>query len=129
PGVNSSQSETFPDYGVFIAYSQIRAERQADFQRATREIALALAKDGPTGDELARAITPIASGNERRRKLNNYWAQMLQGDLDDPRYVEQIRTGVTGYQNVTAEDVRRVARKWLTKAPALRIEVKGATGP
>ena len=127
PGVNNSQSEVFPDFGVLIASSQIKAERQADFERATREIALALAKDGPSADELSRAITPIASGNDRRRRLNAYWAQMLQGDLDDPRYVELIRTGVTGYQDVTADAVKAAARRWLAKEPALRIVVKGET--
>ena len=55
PGVNNGQSEVFPHFGVLIAYSQIKAERLGDFEKATREIALALAKDGPTADELARA--------------------------------------------------------------------------
>jgi len=126
PGVNNGQSEVFPRYGVFIAYSQIKAERLADFEKATRDIALDLAKNGPTADELTRAITPIVSGNEQRRKLNLYWAQMLQGDLDDPRYVTLLRTGVTGYQEVKAADVQAMARRWLSKAPALQIQVQGA---
>ena len=101
-------------------------ERLQDLEKATRDIAQALAKDGPTADELTRAVAPIVSNNERSRKLNNYWAQMLQGDLDDPRYIAIIRTQVTGYQAVTAADVKRVAKKWLSKEPALRVEVKGA---
>lgn len=126
PSVSNSQSETFPNYGVLIAASQIKAERLADFEKATRDIAQALAENGPTADELTRAVTPIVSNNERRRKLNNYWAQTLQGDLDDPRYVALIRTAVSGYQGVTTEDVKRVARKWLAREPALKIEVEGA---
>jgi len=125
PSVSNAQSETFPRYGVLIAASQIRAERLGDFEKATREIAQALAKDGPTLDELARTITPVVSNNERGRKLNNYWAQMLQGNLDDPRYLALIRTGVTGYQQVTVEQVRKVAKRWLAKEPALRIRVEG----
>ena len=126
PAVSNGQSEQFPHFGLLIAVSQIKAERLDDFEKATRDIALALAKDGPTADELARATAPIVSGNERNRKLNNYWAQMLQGDLDDPRYLELIRTGVTGYQAVTVADVKTAAKRWLGKEPALRIEVKGA---
>ena len=61
PGVNNGQSEVFPHFGMFIAYSQIKAERLADFQKATLEIAQALAKDGPTADELARAMTPMSA--------------------------------------------------------------------
>jgi len=125
PGVSNSQSEVFPNFGLFIAYSQLKAERLGDFQKATREIAQELAKNGPTADELARAITPVVSGNEQRRKLNGYWAQLLQGDLDDPRYLALLRTGVTGYQEVTADAVKAVARKWLAKAPALEIRVEG----
>jgi len=125
PSVSNGQSETFPHFGLLIALSQIKAERLNDFEKAAREIALALAKDGPTPDELTRAVAPIVSNNERSRKLNNYWAQMLQGDLDDPRYVTMIRTGVSGYQEVTAAEVKAVARHWLAKEPALRIEVKG----
>jgi len=126
PGVNNSQSEVFPNFGLFIAYSQLKAERLGDFRNATREIARDLAKNGPTADELARAITPVVSGNEQRRKLNGYWMQMLQGDLDDPRYLSLLRTGVTGYQEVTADAVKAVAKKWLAKAPALEIRVEGA---
>jgi zinc protease len=126
PSVSNGQSETFPHYGVLIAASQIRAERLGDFEKATREIAQALAKDGPTLDELTRTIMPVVSNNERGRKLNNYWAQMLQGDLDDPRYLALIRTGVTGYQQVTVEQVRKVAKRWLAKEPALRIRIEGA---
>ena len=125
PSVSNSQSETFPRFGVLIAASQIRAEKLNDFEKATHEVAQALAKDGPTADELARAVAPIVANNERNRKLNNYWAQMLQGDLDDPRYVTLIRTGVTGYQEVTADAVKAVAKRWLSKEPALRIQVKG----
>ncbi|WP_442678042.1 M16 family metallopeptidase [Sphingomonas sp. ASY06-1R] len=129
PSVRNNQSESFPNFGVFLATSQIKAERQADFERATRDVTQALAKDGPTADELSRAISPIASNNDRQRKLNLYWAQMLQGDLDDPRYVEMIRTGVTGYQAVTAAAVQAAAQRWLAHAPALRIIVKGAPAP
>jgi len=125
PSVTNNQSENFPRFGVLIAASQIRAERLADFEKAVREVAQALAKDGPTADELARAVAPIVSNNERSRKLNNYWAQMLQGDLDDPQFVALIRTGITGYQEVTADAVKAVAKRWLTKEPALRIQVKG----
>jgi zinc protease len=129
PGVNNGQSEVFPHYGIFMAYSQIMADRLADFERATRDVAQDLAKKGPTADELARAITPIVSGNERRRKLNLYWAQMLQGNLDDPRYLELLRTGVSGYQGVTARQVKKMARRWLSKEPALQIEVRDAAKP
>jgi len=79
--------------------------------------------------ELARATTPIVSNNERNRKLNNYWAQMLQGDLDDPRYLALLRTGVTGYQEVTAADVKAMAKRWLSKGPTLQIQVKGTSKP
>jgi zinc protease len=126
PFVSNSQSETYPDFGVLIAGSQIKTERLGDFEKATRDIAQALAKDGPTADELTRAVTPIVSNNERGRKLNNYWAQALQGNLDDPRYVAMIRTMVSGYQQVTADVVKRMARKWLAREPALQIEVRGA---
>ena len=126
PGVSNSQSEVFPNFGLFIAYSQLKAERLNDFEKATRDIAQDLSKSGPTADELARALTPVVSGNEQRRKLNGYWAQMLQGDLDDPRYVTLLRTGVTGYQEVTAAEVKAVAKKWLAKKPALEIRVEGA---
>jgi len=129
PGVSNSQSEVFPNFGLFIAYSQLKAERLNDFEKATRDIAQDLTRSGPTADELTRALTPVVSGNDQRRKLNGYWAQMLQGDLDDPRYVTLLRTGVTGYQEVTAEQVKAVAKKWLSKAPALQIEVRGATKP
>lgn len=125
PGVSNNQSDTFPHYGVFIAYSQIKADRLADFRKATRDIAMALAKDGPTADELARARAPIVSGNEQRRKLNLYWAQMLQGNLDDPRYLDLVRTGVTGYQDITADAVQAVAKRWLSRQPALQIQVQG----
>jgi hypothetical protein len=83
-------------------------------------------------DELARAVTPIVSGNERARQTNAYWYGLLNEDLDDPRILAAARTAITGYQRVDAGAVKAAAARWLSSPPALTVLVKGrpaATGP
>jgi zinc protease len=125
PAVSSGQSSFFPSYGIFVAYSQIRAERLADFTRATREIAADLVKSGPTADELNRAVAPIVSGNERARRTNAYWYSLMANNLDDPRILDAARTGIIGYQALTAADVEKAAAHWLSAPPSLTVLVKG----
>jgi zinc protease len=125
PGVGSGESLLFPRYGIFSAYSQIRADRVGDFNKAVREIVADLVRTGPTPDELARAVAPIVSGNERARQTNAYWFGLLNEDIDDPRILAAARTSVSGYQAVTAEAVRAAAAHWLSAPPALTVVVKG----
>jgi zinc protease len=105
--------------------SQIKAERLADFTRATREIAADLVRNGPSADELARAVAPIVSANERVRRTDAYWYGLLGSNLDDPRILEAARTGITGYQALTAADVQKAAAHWLSAPPSLTVLVRG----
>ncbi|MBU3076458.1 M16 family metallopeptidase [Sphingomonas quercus] len=123
PSVGSNQSQVFPRYGVFIATAQVRADRVADFERVARDIAKDLAKAGPNDDEVTRAVAPVVSANQRNSRTNGYWLGVLDRDLDDPRVLDQIRSAISGYQAVDAEAVRKAARKWLSRAPSLRIVV------
>lgn len=125
PSAASSQSVDYPKYGLFTVTSQLRVDRIADFERAVREIATDLATKPPTADEVARAVTPIVSGNQRALRTNAYWLGALDADIDDPRVREQQKTLISGYHAVNPAAVRAAAAKWLANSPALRIHVLG----
>lgn len=124
PSVYSRSSQSFPDYGLFVAVAQVPAARIGDFERATREIIADLARTAPSADEVARATAPIVSANERNLRTGAFWLNALERDLDDPRVLDQIRTVASGYRGIDAGTVQAAARKWLRRAPTQTILVE-----
>ncbi|MBX3560408.1 MAG: insulinase family protein [Sphingomonas sp.] len=114
PSAAHSSSETFPAWGIFYAAAEIRPERAGTFFRAAREIVADLAADPVQPDEFARAQNPVISGIERRLATSAYWLGAISNWVDQPREIENVRTYLSAYREMTAEDVRRAVATWVT---------------
>jgi zinc protease len=106
PGVSSSASETFPDWGVFVAEAQVRPESVDGFLRIAREQVADLAMRPATPEEFARALNPAVSGIERNLKTNGYWVGRMAEWPSRPELIEQTRTHLSDYKALTPEAVR-----------------------
>jgi len=113
PAATVQSSYEFPDWGVFFAGSEIRPERADLFFRLAREIVAELAARPASADEWRRAITPVITGIERRIKTNAYWAGTMEGWSREPWLIEHIRTYLSDYRSLTAEEVRRAMANWV----------------
>jgi zinc protease len=115
PTASHLGSETFPDWGIFFATTEIRPDRADAFFRAAREIVADLAANPVAADEFARAQNPVISGIERRMATNAYWLQALENWERDPRDIENVRNYLSDYRALTPEDVRRAVATYVTE--------------
>lgn len=106
PGVNANSSESFPAWGIFAASAEVKPESVDTFYRIAREEVAKLAKVPVPADEFARAQNPAISGITRRIKTNGYWLSAMEEWTSQPELIEQTRTHLSDYKNLTAEDVR-----------------------
>jgi zinc protease len=72
-----------------------------------------LAEQGPTQDELKAAKEVAKKDLEEDLKRNDYWAQLLNSNLEMGRAPDVELALARAVQNVTAEQVRAAAKKYL----------------
>lgn len=116
PNVYSNASETFPDWGVFVAEAQVRPESVDSFFRIAREQVAELAQRPVTAEEFARALNPTVSGLERNLKTNGYWVGRLADWTSRPELIEQTRTHLFDYKSLTPEAVRAAVAAYVADA-------------
>lgn len=107
PNAAATSSEELPAWGMFYAAAEIKPDSADTFFRIAREVVADLAAKPAAPDEFARAQNPIITGIERRLMTNAYWLSALEKWTTEPALIEQTRTYLADYKNMTAEDVRR----------------------
>jgi zinc protease len=115
PNAVSATSETFPEWGVFYTAAEIRPERTDLFFRLAREIVADAAAKPASPAEFERAQNPIVSGIERRLRTNGYWAGAMEDWSRRPDAVEQVRSYLSDYRSMTAEEVRAALARYVTE--------------
>jgi zinc protease len=117
PTAGSNSSQDFPAWGIFYAGAEVRPERTDLFFRTARAILAEMAAKPVTADEYARAINPVLTGLERRQRTNGYWLGAMQEWSRRPERIEQVRTIVSDYRSMTAEEIRKAVAAYVTEAP------------
>ncbi|HEY0326605.1 MAG TPA: insulinase family protein [Allosphingosinicella sp.] len=115
PSATHSSSDIFPNWGVFYAAAEVRPERVPTFFRAAREIIADLAARPVAADEFARAQNPVISGIERNLANNSYWLGAIEGIAHDPDDLAAVRSYLSDYRALTAEEVRRAVADHVTE--------------
>jgi zinc protease len=113
PAATVQSSFDFPDWGFFLAGSEIRPERVDLFFRLAREIVGDLARKPPSPDEWQRGINPVLTGIERRLKTNAYWVGTMEDWSRRPELIEWTRTYISDYRSMTPDEIRRAVKKWV----------------
>lgn len=112
----SDTSQTFPDWGVFYAMAQIEPESAETFFRIAREIIADMAAKPAAPDEFARAQNPITSGIRRRLRTNAYWLNAMENWIEQPELIDETRSFLSDYAEMTPEDVRNAVAEHVTDA-------------
>jgi zinc protease len=113
PQAGASSSETFPEWGIFYAGSELTPDKTDLFFRLARETVADLAAHPAAPDEFARAQNPIVTGLERRIQTNGYWVGAMEGWSVKPRLIEQVRSLLADYRSLTPEEVRQAIAKYV----------------
>ena len=126
PAAAANPSEVFPTWGVAYASVETPPAKIAAFYKTVDDITADLAANGPTPDELARAVRPRIETLAKAQQTNEYWlAWVSDADLD-PRRLDIVRQTLPGYARLTAADVRKAAG-YFNAAKAWRLEVTPAS--
>ncbi len=118
-------SRAYPGYGVFQIMVQA-APREADaVAGVVKKLISDLAENGPSGDELERALAPTLTGIKDQKRKNDYWLNtVLSGSEQNPQQFEWCRTIQSDYAAITKEEISELAKHYLDNRKAATIIVK-----
>jgi zinc protease len=123
PNATLEASEDYPGYGYIAARVEIPPTKIAGFYEQVDKIAADLRSNGPTADEMKRAVLPRIEALQKAMQTNEFWVQGLEGAQTDPRKLEVVLNQISQLQSITAEDVKKAAAKWLVPAKEWRFQV------
>lgn len=123
PSVGANSSDVIDGYGFVAAQVELPPARMAAFRTRLAAIVADLAARPVSGDELERARRPLVEERLRDRQTNAYWIQALPRAEREDRRLAAIRDRAEQVQRVTADDVRRVVDRYLSKARSYQLEV------
>jgi zinc protease len=118
------------DSGGYLLVGSLLAPKDLDrFYGIARDIAADLVAKPITADELTRNAGPIREQVARASTGNVYWMFLLEGATRDPRVAAAALSMQDDISAVTAADIQRLARQYLTPARqwSLAILPKGMT--
>jgi zinc protease len=123
PQVNSARPVDMTSGGRFLAEAQLPPRVVPDFFAAADKIAADLATTGPTPDELARSTEPMHQMLLRLETGHTFWLNQLEGATMDPNRVAMLPSLMRDYTQVTPQEIRALAAKYLQPGKAFRVEV------
>jgi zinc protease len=123
PQGNMDLSWDIPGYGYYYLYVETTPAKIENFYALVNKIAADLRSNDVSPDELVRARAPIIETLKHQQQGNEYWVQYLNGAQTDPRRLERIRDNVSGYDKVTAQDIRQFATTYFQPDKFWKFEV------
>lgn len=130
PVVDSHWPTGFDNSGGYLLVGSLLAPKDIDrFYGIAKDIAADLVANPVTADELARNAGPIREQVARASTGNVYWMFLLEGATRDPRVAAAALSIQDDIAAVTAADIQRLAKLYLTPARqwSLAILPKGMT--
>lgn len=123
----NNPSRAYPGYGVFQAVVYLNPGEEEKIVKEIQNIALDLAKNGVTPDELKRVVDPIITGIRDLIQTNDYWLKTtLNRSVRHPEQIEWSRTILSDYQSITQEEILEVAKKYLNNSQSAVVIIKPA---
>ncbi len=123
PFVASNWPLDAPDGGNMLALAQLTPEQVPAFYEAADAIAADLAQNGPTPDELARAMEPVRQLVTRLQTGHTYWLNLIEGAAFDPNRLLYVPTRLTDYTDTTPEEIKELAQRYLVSHGGWRMAI------
>lgn len=109
--------------GNITAMAQLPPDQVAGFFAAAEEIAADLATNGPSADELARVTEPMRQLLNRVQNSHLFWVNELSGTSFDQNRLAWTPTFMRDYTQVTPEEMRALAARYLGGHGGFRVSV------
>jgi zinc protease len=114
--------------GNLLALAQLPPEQVPAFFEEAEKIAGDLAANGPTKDELARVTEPMRQLLQRLQTGHTFWLNQLQGATLDRNLLVALPTLMSDYTQVTPEEMRALAARYLGARDGYRVAVLPEAG-
>jgi len=119
PVAFNQSSKVYPEYGVLKTLIYADPEKMGLIEQEVKKIALDLAENGVTDDELQRALEPVLVRIKDLRRQNAYWLDMVMtGSERYPQQLEWSRSIITDYEAITREYLSSLAKKYFDPSKA-----------
>jgi zinc protease len=129
PQGESRPSEVYPGYGILVNFVETPPSKVDSYFTTAKRITADLRDHPPTADELARALNPRLERIIKAQQTNGYWVGRLAGSILDPKRLTLIRTTLPDYRKVSAKDVQRAAKAYLSPRTEWRLVITSNTPP
>jgi zinc protease len=123
PFVGSSWPLDTQSGGNILALAQLPPNEVPEFFTAADKIAADLVATGPTDDEIARVTEPMLQLLNRAQTGHGFWLQQLEGAAFDPNRIAYLRTLMVDYTQVTPDEMRALAARYLGAQRGWRLAV------
>ncbi len=129
PFASSVSDVDLPGHGYFLAGIEVPPEKFSQFQQLLNEELRALVASPITDDAIARAKRPIISARLKARETNVYWDSRVLKSLNDTRSTVYFRDEISGIEQVTASDIKRVLQRYIVGKKQISVEVTAKNRP
>jgi zinc protease len=130
PGVGSTFSDTYPDYGYLSVQAATTPGNLPAFFETVDAIAADLRENLISDDELTRARAPMIESTRRSMNANYWWLSQLADVAIKPEAVQETLDTIPDLESVTPGRIRELARRYLRPETAWRATVTPkAEGP
>jgi zinc protease len=123
PGVNATQSDVYPDWGLFTISAAVDTSQVDATRRAMLETVAALRAAPVDADVLLRARQPMLEAYDNALKTNQGWMNLVERAQRKPERIGRFMSGRERLAALTAEDIRAVAAQYLAPEQGLEIDV------
>ncbi|MDY6922505.1 MAG: insulinase family protein [Pseudomonadota bacterium] len=123
PGVASTFSSVYPDYGYLAVQAATTPQNLPAFFAAVEAIARDLRDNPITDDELTRARAPMIEATRRSMNGNAWWIGQLIDVGIRPETVRETLDTLPDLESVTPGTIQTLARRYLRPETAWRTTV------
>ncbi len=128
PDMSNNWPDDFTSGGYLMAYSQVKPADVDRFFAFANEVAVDLATNPVSADELQRAVEPVKQAVERASSGNVFWLNNLKGATYDPARFTALGRLYSDYSNVTPARLQELAKRYFVADKSWKLVVSPTTG-
>ncbi len=114
PGAQAEASRVFPGVGGLLIQANCDPEKVEELVKACKNVAASLANNGVTEEEVSRLSEPLLKQLRDGQRTNSYWLTTLQEAQSRPASLDELRTIVEFYNNLSVADLSALAASYLS---------------
>ena len=113
PGAGAESSQIFHGLGGVLIQAAGDPTKVEELVAACKSVAADLAENGVTQEEVTRLSEPILNQVRDAQRSNGFWLSLLEEAQGRPESLNSVRTLLTFYGNLSAEDISALAAEYL----------------